>query len=520
VSDPGGHPPVLQAANVSKTFAGKTVLRGLDLDVRAGEVHGLVGQNGSGKSTFIKILSGFHAPDAGSAISVDGAAVALPIAPGQPRSLGISFVHQDLALAETMTVLDNLRVGRYDVGVGWRIRWSAERRRVQQALDDFGLDVRPDDKIGSLSEVEAAMVAIIRALEQSATSGHGLLVLDEPTAYLPRDGVDRLFAGVRRAAASGVGVLFVSHRLDEVRAITDRVTVLRDGERVATAATATLSENALIAHILGRELTDLYPGGPSARGDARLEVSGLSGGGVHDFSCTVGAGEIVGLTGLLGMGFETVPYLLFGARRADAGRLLLDGVEIDVARLTPRAAIDHGLALLPANRQRYGGLAAATISENATLPTVGDFFARGLLRKREERRVVQGILDDYDVRPAEPQRSFGTLSGGNQQKVLVAKWFRTEPAALLLHEPTQGVDVGARRQIFARIDEAARAGKSVIIASSEYEDLANLCDRVYVLRDGRVTAELSGGALTEAQIVESAFREVAAASPAPGAGRV
>jgi ribose transport system ATP-binding protein len=511
-ADPGA--PVLSAAGVSKTFAGKTVLRALEMDLLPGEVHGLVGQNGSGKSTFIKVLAGYHAPDPGSRLIVRGEDVPLPLLPDQPRQMGISFVHQDLALAQSMTVLENLRVGRYETGFGGRIRWSKERRRVQAALEDFGLSIRPDAPISSLSDVEGAMVAIVRALEELEGHDGGVLVLDEPTAYLPRDGVERLFDAVRRVAERGVGVLFVSHRLEEVQAITDRVTVLRDGEKVITAPTAELSQDALIERILGRKLEDLYPSTSSETGSVRLEVRDLCGGGIADFSMRAGAGEIVGLTGLLGMGFEEIPYLLFGAEPASSGDILVDGRAVDVPRLTPRRAIAHGLALLPANRQRHGGVAGATVTENATLATVGEFFAAGFLRRGREHRAVQGMVDEYDVRPPEPRRSFGTLSGGNQQKVLVAKWFRTEPSVLLLHEPTHGVDVGARRQIFERISSAASDGHAVVIASSEYEDLANLCDRVYVLRDGRVVAELVGGALTEDQIVDSAFRnEHAAARP-------
>jgi ribose transport system ATP-binding protein len=497
---------VLSTVNVSKTFAGRTVLRSLDLDVLPGEVHGFVGQNGSGKSTFIKILAGFHEADPGSRIWFRGREVPLPITPEQPRSLGISFVHQDLGLAEPMSVLDNLRVGRYEPGFAGRINWSRERRLVREALDSFGLDVDPDALVSSLSDVEAAMVAIIRALEELREVETGLLVLDEPTAYLPRDGVNRLFDGVRRAAASGVGILFVSHRLEEVHALTDRVTVLRDGEQVVTAPTGTLTEESLIEHILGRRLNDLYPSGETTTGAVRFEARGIQGKKVDDLSISVGAGEIVGLTGLLGMGFEDVPYLLFGALPATAGEVTVDDVTAGVMELTPRRAIEIGIALLPANRQRLGGVAAATITENATLATVGGHFAGGRLRLRREERAVAQMLDDYEVTPPEPKRLFGTLSGGNQQKVLVAKWFWTQPTVLLLHEPTQGVDVGARRQIFDRIHGAAQEGKAVVVASSEYEDLANLCDRVYVFRHGRVVAELTGEALTEHQIVEVAFR--------------
>jgi ribose transport system ATP-binding protein len=503
---------VLSASTISKSFAGRTVLRSLDLDVLRGEVHGLVGQNGSGKSTFIKILAGFHAPDPGGRLSIAGRHISLPVVPGQLRGLGISFVHQELGLSPSMSVLDNLRVGRYGTGLGWRIHWRRERDRVRRALDSFGLALDPEALVSSLSEVEAAMIAIVRALEELAEVGTGLLVLDEPTAYLPRDGVDRLFDGVRRATAKGLGVLFVSHRLDEIGTLADRVTVLRDGERVLTAPTGELTEDTLIAHILGKQAGKLYPQRGTARGQRCFTVTGLTGGTVRDVSFDVGAGEVVGLTGLLGMGFEQVPYLLFGARRADAGKVVVNDSASELPGLTPRSAIARGLALVPANRQRYGVVAAATVTENITLPTLGAFFTRGRLQHRREGEAVRGALTEYDVRPREPKQPIATLSGGNQQKVQVAKWFWTHPSVLLLHEPTQGVDVGARAQIFERIHRAAQDGKAVIIASSEYADLANLCDRVHVFRDGRIVATLDGDNISEDRIVAHAFREAGVAT--------
>jgi ribose transport system ATP-binding protein len=236
-------------------------------------------------------------------------------------------------------------------------------------------------------------------------------------------------------------------------------------------------------------------------------VTGLTGGTVRDVSFEVGAGEVVGLTGLLGMGFEQVPYLLFGARPVQAGRMDVNDEPAELSTLTPRGAITRGLALVPANRQRYGVVGAASVTENVTLPTLGSFFSKGLLRHRREHHAVRDVLDDYDIRPREPRQSIGTLSGGNQQKVQVAKWFWTQPSVLLLHEPTQGVDVGARAQIFERIHHAAQQGKAVVIASSEYADLANLCDRVHVFRDGRIIASLTGADISEDGIVEHAFRD-------------
>jgi ribose transport system ATP-binding protein len=506
---------VLSARNVSKTFSGRTVLRTLDLDVRAGEVHGLVGQNGSGKSTFIKILAGYHGPDEGATLTIAGKPVALPLTPGQPQVLGLSFVHQDLGLVPEMTVLENLRVGSYETGFGWRVHWRRERRHVREALRQFGLGhISPSTQVDTLRDVERAMIAIVRALDRLKGLSQGVLVLDEPTAYLPRDGVERLFNAVGTVAAAGFGVLFVTHRLDEVRALTNRVTILRDGAHVETADTADLSERDLIERILGRSLGDLYPTVHHKRGDVALTARNLRGAGVRSCSLTVHRGEILGLTGLLGMGQEQVPHLLFGSQPASGGEVTVGDRELRLAKLTPRKAIEAGLALLPANRLRDGAAQAATVTENVTLPTLSSYFSRGLLQHRRERRSVAEQLRRFQVSPPEPTRVFAKLSGGNQQKAVLAKWFATHPRIFLLHEPTQGVDIGAKQQIFAQIRDLAEAGGAVIIASVEYADLAHLCDGVLVFRDGDVVAELRGEDLVEDRIVEQCFKSERAVRPA------
>jgi ribose transport system ATP-binding protein len=474
-------------------------------------VHGLLGQNGSRKSTLIKILAGYHAPDAGGTLAVRGERVELPLRPADPRRLGLAFVHQDLALVDTATVLENLRVGRYETRAGWRIPWRRERQAVRAALARFGLGISPDASVASLREVDRAMVAILRALEQLRVVERGVLVLDEPTAYLPRDGVERLFAAVREIAGMGFAVLFVTHRLEEVTAITDRVSVLRDGALVACEPTASLDEAALIERILGFSLDDLYPEPHHARGDVVLRASGVSGSLVRDFSFELRRGEILGITGLLGMGWEQVPYLLFGAEPALGGELEILGRRLDLGRLAPREAMAAGIALLPANRLRDGSAPLATVTENMTLATLPRYYRNGLLRRRAEQSTVYRLMGHFDVRPREPGRSLSTLSGGNQQKVLIAKWFATHPRVFLMHEPTQGVDVGARRQIFSHIRTAVEDGMPVVLASSEYEDLANLCDRVIVFRHGRPVSELAGETLTHARIVEQCFRRGEAA---------
>lgn len=500
------HEPALLARGFSKTFAGKTVLKNVDLDIAPGEIHGLLGHNGSGKSTFIKILSGYHAPDPGAELRLGGRSISLPLHPGAARSHAVSFVHQDLALADDLTILENLRIGRYRHRFGWRIDWATERRRAQVQLARMGLRRSPDALVSRLTGIERAMVAILRALDEVRTADQpGVLVLDEPTAYLSRDGADLLFGGVRHVAADGVAVLFVSHRLDEVKQITDRISVLRNGERVATVESSTVSERDLAKLILGRELGQLYTDAPPPRKNVRMRVRGLAGGHVRGFDFDLHEGETIGLTGLIGMGHEEVPYLLFGANKASDGTIEIDGRVDDAIASSPRHAIARGMALLPENRLRLGGAGGASLSENVTLPSLRRHFRVGFLRLRSERAHVRGVLHTFGVQPERPDAPLATLSGGNQQKALIAKWFEIAPRFLLLHEPTHGVDVGARQQIFQLLAQASANGCGILIASNEYEDLANLCDRVFVFRDGKIAAELSGSALTAENIVEACY---------------
>jgi ribose transport system ATP-binding protein len=501
--------PLLSVRGVSKTFVGRRVLSDFGLDVMPGEVRGLLGQNGSGKSTFIKILAGYQAPDPGAEMEFEGERVHLPLHPSDPQRLGMAFVHQHLGLEPSASVLENFLVGNFETRRGWRIPWRSERARVRAALADFGLDLPLDLLVEALPEVEQAMLAIVRALSHLRGRDSGLLVLDESTAYLPRDGLDRLFGIVRESAARGFGVLFVTHRLEEVFAITSRVSVLRDGVPVTDAPTSDFDEAGLIEQILGFSIDQLYPDAVAKPHQERLlSASALSGRIARDVSLDVGKGEIVGLTGLLGMGWEEVPYLLFGAVPEGTGSITIGDDTVSVADQHPGDAVSRGLALLPADRQNASGVGEATVLENLTLPTLGEFFRGGRIRRRKESRVGAETLNEYDVRPPDPTRKLATLSGGNQQKVLAAKWFRSKPRIFLLHEPTHGIDIGAKKQIFARMRRAADEGTALVVASTEYEDLAHICDRVLVFRDGQVVAELSGSEMTQERIVERSFREV------------
>ena len=518
----GGHQvsvPALRIQGLTKTFGPVRALDDVSLEIARGEIHGLVGRNGSGKSTLIKILSGYHAPDAGATLEIGGESVDLPLPSAEAYRLGLAFVHQDLGLLPDMTVLENIRIGRFATGAGWHIRWKDERKLVADALDRFGVHVSPDALVGSLREVDRALVAIVRGLidlQSHATRANGILVLDEPTAYLPRDSVEQLFRTIRTVAEAGTAVVFVSHRLDEVMDITERTTVLRDGRVVGTVDTARSNEEGLIQLILGGQLEDFYPE-PSVPGSkVALRIEGLSGSVAKSVDLVVHEGEIVGLTGIAGAGYDEVPYLLFGAKPSQAGTVRIGSTVFDHAALTPRSTMAAGMALLPADRQRNSGVADLTLTQNVSLPVLGSFFSRGRLRQRDERSKVAGLLADYTVRPALPDAKMGQLSGGNQQKALLAKWLQRDPPVLVLHEPTQGVDVGAKKDVFERLRDAAVAGAAIVFCSAEYEDLAHLCDRVLVFQDGRVAATLSGADLTEDRIVEQCYRaERVNAAPRP-----
>jgi ribose transport system ATP-binding protein len=503
--------PALSLRHVSKNFGGPDVLVDAALDVMPSEIHGLVGQNGSGKSTLIKILSGYHFPAPGAEMRLFGERISLPLSPGEFRGLGMSFVHQNLGLSPHMSVLDNVRVGRYGSATLGRIRWKQERRLVEEALNKFGLAPDLDAAVGELPEAEQAIVAIARAVQQieevALPRGHrGILILDEPTPYLSEDAVQSLFGAMREVAAEGTACLFVSHRLEEIRQITDRVTVLRDGRVVATRNSGEVDDEEMIELIVGSRLQEEERVRTQVRHDQVMTVEGLRGGRVTEISFALHQGEILGVTGLLGMGFEDLPYLLTGAKRAEHGHLTFQGRVLPLARLSPREALKIGLALVPANRERAGAVFLLTVGENMTLPRVGEFFHGFRMDYREEESVAWKMAGKFNVRPRDPKGIFGTLSGGNQQKAILAKWLSTNPRVLLLHEPTQGVDVGARRQILSELENVAEAGHGVIVSSIEYEELATLCDRVLVMREGRLASELKGPYVTKDRILERSYR--------------
>ncbi len=501
---------VFSARGLSKAFGVRTVLDGVDLDLGRGEVHALLGQNGSGKSTLIKILAGYHTPEPGGRLHLQGNEVSLPVSPSTSRRLGMSFMHQDLALIESATVLENLRSQQYQTGVLWKVNWRAERQRVQEMLARFGLErINPDTLMRDLREVDRALVALLRAVSQLNERTGGVLVLDEPTAYLPEDEREALLDVIRQLSAAGFAVLLVTHNLAEVVAVAHRVSVLRDGKLVHSVEGRGLDEAALTEMILGRKVAqgfDLRHHLSDARGRSLVSVRGLSGRTVAEVDLDIREGEVLGVTGLEGSGADEIPYLLFGASRSSSGSMSVDeAAPVRLAKLRPPRARALGLALLPGNRLRDGGSAEASVLENLTLTIQRKFFHAGRRRRTDERAFADRVVNEYGIVPPQSTAPLGSLSGGNQQKVLLAKWMATEPKVLLLHEPTAGVDVGARQEIFTRLTANAAAGLTTVLVSGEFEHIAQLCDRAIVMRRGRVAIVLSGEGLTEDRIAAEAL---------------
>lgn len=485
---------LLELRSLSKTFAGQVALDQFDLTLRRGEIYGLVGHNGSGKSTLVKLLAGYHEPDPGGEIAYGSSATANTDRAARP----MHFIHQDLGLVETLNTVDNLALGAgYCRSRLRRIQWRRQRQLTREALEGFtGTPFDIDVPVRELTLGQRAAVAIARAF-RSQDEHAPVFVLDEPTAALHPDEAEQLFAAVRHVARSGGAALFVSHRLKEVLGVADRIGVLRQGVLVDERHVREWNEQSLIDAIVGSATNAQLPAPPTARGEIVLTVSGVSGQRLRELDMDVRAGEIVGVTGLEGSGKEEVAELLVGGRRPVSGRVSVSGHA--VATGSPRAALQSGMALVLGDRSR-ALVRLHPVRENATLLRLPTRCPIGWIRRADERREVTGLLERFDVQPCSPERLIEELSGGNQQKVVMARWLRTEPSILILDEPTIGVDIGAKVLIHEHIRDAAAAGAAVVLCSSEARDLAQVADRVLVLRDGSTATWLHGERLTEAQI--------------------
>lgn len=491
----------LRVTGLSKTFQGQQALEGLDLEIERGEVHGLLGQNGSGKSTLIKVLSGYHQPDPGARAEVDGVPFELGSAHAA-REHGFQFIHQDLALAEDLDVVDNLALGERYSGRWW-LSGRRERAAARDALESYGVELHVSRPVRELDAAQRAMVAVVRALHHGSAEP-GILVLDEPTASLPEREKGQLFELLARVRDRGTTIVYVTHRLQEVFEITDRVTILRDGRRVATRDTASLSHDGLVELIVGRPLSSFYPEPVAARDDVVLRLDDVRGGGVEGVTLDVHAGEVVGLTGLTGSGVDDLLHLVFGALPLAAGTVSVRGAP--VSRLTPARAIAAGVGFAPGDRARLASLPEWTLRENVTIPRLRATGRARWLGRRKEAADVRPWLQRFDVDPPDPEARLASLSGGNQQKTILAKWLRSEADVLLLEEPTQGVDVGAKGTIYDALAAVSATGTAILIATSDFEEACAICDRVIVLREGRVGAVLKGADRTVDHVLGEAIR--------------
>jgi ribose transport system ATP-binding protein len=490
--------PVLAVSRLSKTFDATTVLSSLELTVGPGEIHALLGENGSGKSTLIKILAGYHRPDAGGEILLDGR----PLSFGSAESsyeLGCRFVHQDLGLVETSSIIDNLSLNG-----GFPSRWATIRpkevlRLASEDLAGVGLDVDPRSTVATLSPAEKTGVAVARALRRSKNAPVKLLVLDEPTAALPEGEVEQLLTIARSVATRGVGVLYVTHRLDEIFGLANNITILRDGHKVAQCPVSSVNRRELITMLVGREFDEVQTASAelaTSTGSPIIEVRDLEAGPLKGVSFSARRGEIVGVAGITGSGRDVLLGVLFGASARTAGSVLLAGQELAAHR--PDLAMGKGVAYMPADRKIHGGIMSLSARENLSLTHLAPFWRNGpLLRRRAEKIHAQDWLSRLEVRPVNGmEKSLSAFSGGNQQKILFGKWLRRGPQLLLVDEPTQGVDVGAKAGLHAQVIGAAKNGVAVMVSSSDVDELAALCQRILVMRNGTIVAHLEGDAIS------------------------
>ncbi|HUG10417.1 MAG TPA: sugar ABC transporter ATP-binding protein [Opitutaceae bacterium] len=489
--------PLLELRGVRKEFPGVKALAGVDFTVRSGEIHALLGENGAGKSTLIKVLTGVHPADAGE-FRLAGRAIH-PRSPKEAEELGISTVYQEVNLVPSLSVAENITLGRQPSRFGF-LQWGAIRKRAREALARLEVDCDVDAELGSLSVALQQMVAIARALDTSAR----LLVLDEPTASLDEKEVAELFGIMRKLRDDGMGIVFVTHFLEQVYAVTDRLTVLRNGQLVGEYATADLPRLALVGKMLGREVSDAdftsHAAAPASGAPAVLEARGLGRrGAIAPLDLALHPGEVLGLGGLLGSGRTETARLLFGIDRPDSGEIRVGG---NASRLaSPRDAVRLGLAFCSEDRKVEGILPNLSVRENLLFALQGKRGALRALGREEQERLCTHYIGALSIKTPHADTPIKNLSGGNQQKVLLARWLATQPTVIILDEPTRGIDVGAKQEIEQLIADLRAKGLAVLFISAEIDEVVRSCSRVLVLRERRLTGEIAGDALNSENLM-------------------
>ena len=491
--------PVLEAVGIQKSFGCVRALKGVSLDVRTGEVHGLVGENGAGKSTLIKIFAGAVAPDGGE-IRLHEKRVE-HLTPAKSKALGISVIYQQPALFPDLTVAENIALANESQAAFRRIDWRQRNEHAAKLLERVGAAMRPQSRVSSLSMPEQQLVEIAKAVDAAAR----LVIMDEPTASLGDRDAKNLFRIVDELKKSGTAVIYISHRFEELFALADRVTVLRDGESMGTFPMPEMTNRELIRLMVGRDLDTVFPARNCVIGEPLLAVRHLScvSRGVHDVSLVLRRGEVLGLAGLVGSGRTQFAETLFGLSRADGGEVAIDGKPARIE--SPRQALALGLAYVPEDRRRHGVIMDFPVALNTTLASLGRVSRGGFLDFGAERRVAQEYRERFRVKTPSVDTPVRNLSGGNQQKVSLARWLMTEPRVLILDEPTQGIDIGAKREIYTLIGELAARGLGILLISSELAEILGMSDRIAVMHAGRIAGVLDRNEANSHAVMELAL---------------
>ena len=488
---------ILEMRGISKIFPGVKALDNVQFTLRPGEIHALVGENGAGKSTFIKVLAGVHQPDGGEII-LNGERIVMrdPIV---AQKHGIAAIHQHAASYPDLSVAENIFIGHAFLKYGL-INWRKTNEEARKLLDSIGAAISPTDTVGSLSVAQQQLVEIAKALSMDAK----ILIMDEPTAALSKRESEELYAISRKLRNRGTAIILISHRFEDIFGLADRATVLRDGKYIGTWDIDELDDAKLVNHMVGRDIEQFYPKKKAQAGRELLRVENLSKTGFfRDISFRVHAGEIVGLTGLVGAGRTEVVEALFGATSLDAGQIYVEGKK---TRITcPHDAMAKGLGLLPEDRQREGLLMAWSINRNITLPTLGKCKSALFLSDKKERAISDALKRLLNIKANDIEATADSLSGGNQQKVVVAKQLAINPKIIILDEPTKGVDVGSKAAMYEIMSDLVSKGIGILMISSEMPEVIHMSDRVYVMREGRISAEFEAEGLTQARILEAAM---------------
>jgi rhamnose transport system ATP-binding protein len=502
--------PLLEASGIAKSYAGVRALKGVSFELRAGEVHALIGENGAGKSTLIKVMTGAVTADSGT-LRIAGETIAHND-PATARALGIAAIYQQPALFPHLTVMENIALGTRDFsrvktpgGNQRKVDWPAMERRAKELLQRAGATIDPRRLVGTLSMPEQQLVEIAKAIGVEAR----VVIMDEPTASLTETEVVSLFKVIGSLKAAGTGIIYISHRLEEISAIADRITVLRDGESIGTVDAANTNREQLIAMMVGREIAAVYPKREVKQGAVALELRKLGSreAGVSGVSLSVRQGEILGIAGLVGSGRTQLAETLFGLTPADTGEILINGQPARIE--TPADAIAQGIGYLPEDRRRHGAVLEMSIASNISLASLNQVSGNGLIDADSENKLASQYVDRLRVKTSSIEAAAGTLSGGNQQKVALARWLATNPKILILDEPTQGVDVGSKSEIHGIMMDLAAKGLAIVMISSELPEVLGMSDRIVVFHEGRIVGELSRAEATQEKILTMALGHAA-----------